>query len=266
MEKIQIAVACSENTEPYLDLMLTTMAKTIDVERVQILLGVNSNRFNPDKVECLGDFDHKLIKAVGGSKGTQGHGYCLDVLFNEINSTYGMFIDSDVVFFSKDWLDKLIDTLTDKRVIVGTGYYGKTWPKKPHIYGKNKKYNHFPNVITCLFLTNVLKECDVLFRNNGCLSAIVPEELAHLIGFEKGETIICDTGWQLPVNLLKNGYEGVVMYKEPSPEWGIGAKCFYGLEGELMVAHIGRGSSKPFSRNEVQKFAKSVLNRIDELK
>jgi len=247
--RIQIGIPCGINCEYYVDFLLRTLYKTTSAkDDIEILFGVSDYSVNMDHIDSKRFFDYKVIDAYGDTSGSIGHGKCLDVIFAHMDSEYGMFVDCDVAFLENGWNEKFMECLDDRIVIVGTEYDGA-------------KYLKFPNVVCCLFRTQVLKDVNVVF-------GVPPRKIkvsvvdANLYGRKVGDSILLDTGSELPLKLKTAGYDGVALPLVRLNDKG-GMQVVpvflkdglrgeeYHLNGRPMLTHIGRSLTRDFCKDEI---------------
>jgi len=263
-DKIQIGIPCGVNCEYYVDFLLQTIACTTgETEDVEILFGVSDNSVNMDRIKNKSLFNHKIVEAYSVANGSIGHGQCLDDIFSHMNSEYGMFVDCDVAFLEKGWHEKLVECLNDRIVIVGSEYDGA-------------KYLKFPNVVCCLFRTQILKDVNISFIPQPQKITITAES-AGIYGRKVGDEIILDTGSELPLKLKKAGYDGVPLpLVRLNNKTGVLATTpvflrndlrgeEYHLDGRPIFTHIGRSLTRDFCKDEiVVKWRQEVERWIKE--
>jgi hypothetical protein len=259
--KIQIGIACGSGSEKYVNLLISTIEKTISNDNeIEYLIGItNSNvdKLYISKIQTKNQL--KIIEVINDYKwGNRGHARALDELFKHFNSEYGMFIDSDMAILSMDWDIKMKKHLIDNIVIVGCEYGDMPG-----------KYKNFPIATFCMFKTNILKEIGISFMPLSLThkdKIIINEEQARAFCLSVGDAVILDTGWELPFKIKKNGYDGYVMpvlinnkksifvnKKIPGGE--------YQIDGEVIATHIGHGGIRDFITNpKVIKWRQGIEN------
>ena len=112
MEKIvlQIGIACGRNCESYVNFLLHSIKRTIDIDSVEIILAINDDQVNLDllKQSVVEYKNIYFIDARNDAGYSLGHSYALDRLLHTFNSKYAMFIDSDIAMLTPDWDQKLL--------------------------------------------------------------------------------------------------------------------------------------------------------------
>lgn len=265
MEKIQIGIACGNNSELYVNFLMDTIKKTVDnVENIEFLLGVNKPSVNKELLQKNSDvFDIKIIDAISPHQGSLGHGFCLDELLKHMDSRYGMFIDCDVAFLENNWDEKLKDCLKNNIVVVGAD----TDPVHFH-------YKKFPFTIMVMFLTDVIKEQNISFVPK-LQDLHIDENNCHLFNETPGATIYLDTAWELPYKLKSSGYDGLPL-PMISPRLDKEKIVFmteemrgeeHHLNGVPVFTHVGRSSARNFVHDPIiQRWRQRVEEWFSERK
>lgn len=151
--------------------------------------------------------------------GSLAHGEALNFLISRVSTPYFSVLDSDAVWLKKNWDELLINQLTDKVKIIGTGSDGPTKPQD------------FPAVYGFLAETNIFKKLNVDMRPND----ISPTQ---------------DTSSEMRQKFLTAGYQGKVLIMKNTRIFkqgpfasltGIGE--YYDNKRNLLISHFGRGSS-----------------------
>lgn len=251
MDKIQIGVALSLNSEKYLGFLAWSACMTAsDVGRLHFILGLNGAN-----AEMIGSIADDIIRygatativdaCVEGGYGSMNHGKSLDIIFQHMDTgSIGMFVDCDVAFLKKGWDTIMLSKLLDKNVIVGAEYDGE-------------KYRGFPNVICAMFNVWSIALNDISFKPEGTTTLF--GESLELYGYPTGSepiTIILDTGSELPRKLKTAGLTGTPMPLFRADQQGaIFMKSGirgeeYQLDGEPLLTHLGRSYTREFGVNE----------------
>lgn len=248
---IQIGIACGNNCESYVNFLIDSIRKTISGDNeIQFILGIN--RKNVDVASMLVpniDFKIETINAldeVNLIPSSECHGRTLDAILRHMNSEYGMFVDCDCAFLEKGWDNILLDLLIDKTVIIGPEYDGQ-------------KYMNFPNIVGCLFKTQILKDLEVSLVPADFIR--IDENNSFIYNRPIGDRIMLDVGWQLCYKLKTNNYEGIALPLVRTQNKDGSVKSKYSpkfvkdkmrgeehqLNGIPILTHIGRSSVRDFS-------------------
>lgn len=149
-----------------------------------------------------------------------GHGEAMNILIKKVDTTYGVFLDSDAVFLKKDWDEILINQLDGKTKIIGCP------PAKNPV-----KPSDFPSMYATLFDTKALKslKIDMLPKN-------------HRVGL--------DTGWEMREKFLNSKYKHKLLEAKNTREFKggpfrsviCGEYYLKGYDG-IIVSHFGRGAT-----------------------
>ena len=191
----------------------------------------------------------------GPGTGT-GHGTCLNAIFEQMDSKYGMMIDSDTAFLCKGWDKKLISLLDEKTVIVGTEYGAD-----------QNKYMNNPNCIMCIFLVDKLKEIGLSWKPKNCHIEIT-EENYKIYGRNIGDKIFLDTSCEIPLRLHQAGLLGIAL-PLISPRIDKSKIKFmtenmrgdeHHLNGIPTFTHLGRGLLRHFQLNSEVILWKNRVN------
>ena len=279
---IQIGIACGYNCEKYIDFLIFSILKTYSKEiNLEFLLGINNNVVNVNFLENIfikNNLKYKTIKFDLKNNtsipSSYNHGLCLNEIFKHMDKKYGMFIDCDVVVLEKNWDKKLLKMFTDNVAIIGSEYDGR-------------HYKGFPNVIFCLFKTEILKKCNINFLpiihgmpnyNEIKRKNIIQENDKYLKYYDYGEwgEMILDVGWELPVKLLKNNYTGIKMNLVTPRKKETIKKIKFLLPIETMrgdefqlnnvtyCCHVGRSSSRSFDCEIIKKWRNRTLEWLNK--
>ena len=254
MGKIQIAIPCGANSEKYVSFLIETIEKTVSGEsELEYLFGISHSSVDKGYLDKISSkYSHRNINLIQNEISSYGHAATLDGLLKRIDSKYAMFIDCDVSMLTADWDVKMKVTLVDDVVIVGSEYVGN-------------KYRGFPNVVVCMFKTNIIKDLGISFLSS-TNKVIRTKEEASIYSREIGDTIFLDVGWELPYKIKKGGYSGCVMSvynrnnKQAKFMTGGLRGTEYQLGGEVVASHVGRSLIRNFDTNDVIKSWKRKTN------
>lgn len=242
---LQIGIACGRNCERYVDFLLRTIDATININEVEIVLGINDNDVNVNELKTISEKykNVKLLDAKNSDGFSLGHSFALDKMLHYFSEKYGMFIDCDIAMLTPDWDKKMLEKLSDKTVIVGSEYDGS-------------KYAGFPNSTFCLFDVDVLKDKKISFSLPKQKHIVVEEKDSEIFGRNPGEKIMLDTGWELAYKLKGSGLEGVPMKlvsprnPETIPKMKFMQKDMRGESYQLddipICTHVGRSYTRSF--------------------
>ncbi len=261
LEKIQIGIPCGRNSESYVSFLVNSIEKTIsDKTDYEFILGVNQQGVD---LEFLRKIPNSIIvREIHDKDSSVGHGMCLDLIFRNMNTKYGVLVDSDVAFLAQDWDQKLLSELDDKTIMIGSEYHPT-----------DGKIVDFPNVITCMFDVEVFKSLKVFFKPS--TKTIFSNEKNHQYhGTKIGQKVYMDTGCHIPETIGPAGYSWKTL-KIVSPRYsdrtshmkfmkeGIRGEE-YQLHGIPICTHIGRSLSRSFEKDPiVEKWKKRVGEWLD---
>lgn len=244
MKEIEIGIACNNNSHPYIRNLINSIEETkSDKYKIKFILGLNKP-INVNKIiDEYPNFNFKLVECYTSGIGSKDHGKCIDLIFKEMSSEYGVITDCDVALLEKNWDELLINQLNDKNIIIGSEY-------------RCDKYLNFPNVIFCLFNIEKMKKINVNFK--APLTHItIDESNKNIFGREVGDRIFLDTAGYLPRYVKESGYNGIPlrMVKENEKESvfmipGLRGEEFQ-LNGVPICTHIGRSSERDFNSNKI---------------
>jgi len=260
-KKIQIGVACGLHSEKYIELLIHSVNKTASNENeIEFLLGISDPNEDYKKYhsEYIGSVDrnyinniqskyaYKIIDIITEDRSTNfRHGKALDELFKHFDSDYAMFIDCDVAMLTDNWDVKMMNKLVDNIVIIGCEYPSY----------RSRKYRKFPNATFCMFKTAILKEIDISFvpiSRHGQDFVKIDEAQAKLFCCDNSRALILDVGWQLPIKIKQNGYDG--LYLSALRKGGFvhnksDGATEYQLDREPIATHKGRSSGRSLDDN-----------------
>lgn len=242
MSLIQIGIACGGNCEHYVIFLLNSIRRTVSGNnKIEIILGINRKSVDINFIlERNRDLDIKCVYSIDEesiSVSSKSHGRTLDKIIESMDNGYGMVVDCDSAFLKKNWDEIFISQLSNEIVIIGAEYDGD-------------KYKKFPNLVTSLFKTEVLKEEGVSFLPSGKIT--IDASNCDLYSREVGDKITLDTGWELCGKLRKSGYKGIYL---PLLRSGDTKAIFmqdnmrgdeYQLDGVPICTHVGRSSTRNF--------------------
>ena len=242
METIDVIIACGVNSEKYCEFLIRSIEKTCSGKYFfNFLLGVNDRGVDFSSLEQIETkFDISVYDCITEGVGSAGHGAALDLLFPYISSEFAMTCDVDTVALAQNWDDIVIQKMLDSDAsIIGAEYDGH-------------KYMNFPNLMFCVFDTEVFRKCNVSFMP-ALKNIVIDENNAEIYSRAIGDVIFLDTGWQICYNLKTQGYSGICLpLKSPRHN----DTCTFmtsDMRGEEYVLgdipifyHIGRSSSRSF--------------------
>ena len=255
-DKIQLGIACGSNCEHYVNFLVESIRKTVGTQSIKLIFGINRDCVNVDfLIDSNKDFEIDVVYSIENADvipSSECHGRTLDVILDNINAEYGMFVDCDCAFLEKNWDGKMLSCIKDNIVIIGSEYDGQ-------------KYMGFPNIVCCLFKTKVLKDLQVSLYPKGTI--IIDNNNDYIYNRDVGDSIRLDVGWELCYKLKTSGYNGIAMplYRSKHME----AKFMHGemrgeehqLNGIPIVTHVGRSSSRCFMKDSVIIEWKTQVNR-----
>ena len=209
-ETLQIGIPCGRNSERFVEFLINTIDRTVSEEYViKYIFGINQKGVDEQFLKNITTkYEKKIVVLdllLGGAGTSNGHGDCLNLIFQTMNSKYGMVIDSDTAFLFKGWDKKLISLLKNGTAIIGTEYGID-----------QERYMGSPNAIMSLFLVNELRRTGLSWRprtnKSGSLSALdITDENYQIYGRRPGDRILLDTSCEIPERLHEFGYSGIAM-------------------------------------------------------
>jgi len=193
---MQIGIPCVRGSYNYAELLVYSIAATIsNKSKIELLLTVPEDEVSKyKKMLSTYGLNHKIITIDNGALCNRAHGNALNILFQNMTHSIGGFIDCDVAILEKQWDKLLLRLFSKKTVIIGSSYWQKN------------KYSKFPNVIFCLFKTQIIKECGINFEPAN--KYIVEDDKTDIYSRPVGYELLLDTGYELPLKLKSNGYNG----------------------------------------------------------
>tara|TARA_R100000008_G_scaffold58628_1_gene36443 strand:- start:2052 stop:2858 length:807 start_codon:yes stop_codon:yes gene_type:complete len=249
-ELLQIGIPCGRNSELFVEFLISSIERTASGNYdIEFIFGINQAGVDITFLDNI-DTKHKKKFVIldnltfGAGTGT-GHGTCLNSIFDEMNSKYGMMLDCDTAFLCKGWDEKLISLLDEKTIIVGTEYG----------VDQNKFMNN-PNCIMALFLVDKLKETGLCWKPENCHISIT-EDNCKIYGRSPGDEIFLDTSCKIPTSLHESEYSGIGL-PLISPRIDKSKIKFmtedmrgeeHHLDGVPVFSHLGRGLLRDFTSN-----------------
>jgi hypothetical protein len=234
MNKVDIGVACGQNSDFYVNFLLDNMRRTMSVTDARIILCINNYK----------EFDLEVIKQWQGEieyhylntdtvPGSEGHGLALNFLLSKMTAKHGMFVDCDIGFLAKGWDSWMLQQLDQGKIeVVGTEYTNSS------------KYRGFPNTIVCAFHTEFLQSSGIDFRpllEPRTSEYIVQTDAeAHAWGTPIGHRILLDCGYQLPLKVRNAGCDGKPIKFVGTGVLGCGQE--HHVDGKPFLTHL-KGSS-----------------------
>ena len=269
--KLQIGIPCGKNSEKYVEHLIQNIDSTISNQiDYEFILGINESKINFNYLKKINSkkkinffieestlnflFDENTIKIIEkeikffddhlNKRGSIGHGKCLNLIYKNMNSTYGMIVDSDVCFLKKNWDLVFANIIENKTIIVGAEYEGS-------------KYKKFPNAICCFFDVRKLNEFDIDWRPvtkfNKLQHHKVNKNDEDFYGVKENSIVYKDVGFKVFYNIKKKGYNGKplkLFRKDDKSKKFINTKGEeYQLNGTPIFTHIGRSLFRDFEKD-----------------
>ena len=269
METIDIGIPCAPNTEKYIKFLIESIIKTKSNHYIiNFLIGINSDNVDINYLQNLKNIyeDIKIIKNncnVYKSGSSSNHGESINFIINNFSGKFGMIIDADVAFLSKNWDLTLTSFINNEVIIIGSEYGLDDF-----------KYMGNPNIITCLFDTKIIKSLDInflpKFRNN-IKKFKVDNNTQDIYKRKVGEQIILDTGFEIPLKLYQSKYNGkainLLSHRIKSTKSKIkflkedvrGEE--FQIHGTPIFTHLGRATTRDFDTNEECKKWRNCVNK-----
>jgi len=254
---IDVIVACGRNSLPYVELMIRTIELTADEEtKFRFLLGINDTpEYIPLAKQLQSKYKIEVHDCMSPGQYSMGHGEALDMLMEHVEAEHCLVTDCDIVYLCQHWEKMMLEKIEGNVAIVGSEY-------DPNRKIEPKKYQNFPNVVTSLFKTEIIRECEVSFKPEIDGNRILRIDSYH------GMNLDLDCGWQLCHNLRSNGYEGVAM---PLKRKSAGHDCLFleegtrgeehWLDGKVLSSHAGRSFSRDlYTHPKAQGWLTNVNN------
>lgn len=217
------------------------------------------------------------------------HCRSLQRLFERMKTPLGMFCDCDVAFLKQGWDLEMESCLDTSIPIIGTAY-----PEHPveflrEIRGQRArvyKYQNFPNVVTCLFLVERLRELGVDFENLERQAGKTDQEvliseqepLLQMAEIPAGGKWMLDTGFDLPLKIKGAGGSGIPIKNLSAGDGKVlqqsgrmtlddgyafpAGSEEYQLNGEAIVTHFGKASRRDFGSPEAEHWRDQVKRYI----
>ena len=158
---------------------------------------VNVDRL-PEGYDCV-------AKAKDMKHNSMNHAAALNLAQNYIEHDYVVFIDVDMAILYNNWDDVIVKELNKYDCFGGS-------------YGHGSKYHNFPTVYFFAFRSYMLDKVTLDFspklvkgRESVCKYRIKNKTQADFFEMNVGDTIKCDTGWQLPLLIKGAGFKGCSM-------------------------------------------------------
>ena len=198
LEKIQIGIPCGRNSEKYARFLCDSIERTISKNReYEIIIGINQSGVNKSELSQIKN--SRIVTEIHNRDSSVGHGRCLDLILRNMNTRYGILVDSDVAFLAQNWDQKLLSYLDDKTIMIGSEYHPT-----------DGKIVDFPNVISCAIDVERFKSLEISFIPSlNVLKA--SEKNASWFGVSVGQEIFLDTGCHLPEKIGPAGLKWKTM-------------------------------------------------------
>lgn len=253
MLDLQIAIPCGPNSEYFANFLIQTIEFTLSKKvNYRLLIGINKPGVNKEvitKNHDINKFD--FIEEMSSKESSLGHAHCLNLMLKNMNSKFGIFLDSDVAILEKDWDILLLNNIKDKTIMIGSEYHHS-----------DKKMINKPNVITCAFDVEVFKKLNLDFTPSLKLM-ITDQKTSQYYGTQVGQKIMLDTGCEIMETIFKNGYQTETLkivsprYQDTLSKLKVLSKTQRGEEYHLndkpISTHIGRSLTRNFKNDKIVK-------------
>lgn len=239
-ELITVATA-HYNATKFIEVSLDALMKLTTNEFRVIICDNGSSEPEIRKLKELKELYHPHIEVIFRQQSVPGdasigHGEASNILVENINTPYGVFLESDAIFLKKGWDEIMIKELKGKTKIVGCPMTEN--PLRP---------TDFPSVFATMFDTKAFKSLKIDMRS-------------------KNIKIGLDTGWEMREKFLAAGYKSKTFeakktreYKQ-SPFQNVLCGVYY-FKGMLMASHFGRGSSLGEAKYKGPKFIRRMIGQ-----
>jgi len=140
-----------------------------------------------------------VAKAPDVNHNSMNHGTAMNLAQKYIESDYVVFIDADMAIVYQDWDDVIVKELNQNDCF-GVSYAHST------------KYKNFPTVYLFCFRSYILDKVTLDFRpkitpnKESPLRYKINKEEAKLFNLKPGGFIKCDTGWRIPLQIKRAGF------------------------------------------------------------
>ena len=266
-DKIQFSVTCGPNSYDFLSLLIYSADKLSSGKYdIEYLIYCNHIETPVDKIKSIkSKYSIKIFQATEENTHHEkdfsvasAHGEGLDFLLSKMTSKYGVISDVDVAFLARDWDEKLISTLDDKNIIVGSEY-------RASLNGSCYKYQNFPAAFLIAFLVEPIQKLNISFvpKNE---KIFVSSENIHIYGGPIGRVVNLDTGCELPEKIIPAGYTGLPLktlcFGHPTAKFARSSDMGdeFVLNDEPIATHKGRS----ISRKIIDKWKDKVIAWVDK--
>ncbi len=131
---------------------------------------------------------------------SMNHAAALNLALEYIESDYVVFIDADMAITYRGWDEVIVNELQEN------GCFGASY------HSKESKYRKFPTVYLFAFRKEVLKAnldfMPRLKKGKEAPARLTLGDEARYYNMKPGKVIKCDTGWDIPRQVKKAGFDG----------------------------------------------------------
>lgn len=241
----QIGIPCGPNSEYFTNFLIRSIEKTSSKNiKHSYVIAINKPGVRRDVILRDVVIDVKFVERHSSLALSAGHADALDLLLENIDSNFAVFVDSDVAFLKKGWDVLLFERLNDNVVMIGSEYHPSD--------GKTLKR---PNVIACAFRADIMKKLSVKFTPS-LKTVMINKDNHGFFGRNIGETVFLDTGCDMLSTLISAGYKTEVLsiasprYQDTHSNLKFLSTTDRGeeylLENDVVCTHIGRSISRNF--------------------
>ena len=200
--KIDIITFLCSNSVPYAEFLKETMERFASGE-------------HDLAYKCVQHFDHKetpkgwevICTSKDYGQNSLNHAMGIHQSFDYVESDIVIFVDVDMAVLQKDWDKIVVDNVLENDC------FGTAWGKE-----EKDKYQNFPNVFFFCTKKELIDKKALNFKpevvgdTEKVSKHIVKDPMiAKHMSVPLGSTVKCDTGWLLPVEIKKLGYNGTAM-------------------------------------------------------
>lgn len=197
---IDVFTFIARNTADYAEYLKHTAERFMSGKHYiywKCIESVNVDRL-PEGYDCV-------AKAKDMKHNSMNHAAALNLAQDYVEHDYVVFIDVDMAILYNNWDDVVVEELNKYDCFGGS-------------YGHGSKYRNFPTVYFFTFRSYMLDKIKLDFspklagnKESPCKYRIKNQIQADFFEMNVGDTIKCDTGWQLPLLVKGAGFKGSSM-------------------------------------------------------
>lgn len=146
-----------------------------------------------------------VAKAKDTGHNSMSHAAAMNLAQKYVEHDYAIFIDADMAILHPEW-DEIVVNELQRHDCFGGGY------------GHALKYVGFPTVYLFAFGSHILNKIKLDFspklvagQESVHRFKITSHKESRIFGKKVGNTLKCDTGWRLPLDIKNAGFSGIAM-------------------------------------------------------